>query len=364
MTITVVCADASCRKTKKVETTAIYETTCDCGKMMLPDHDFLTSHKLPASASTTAKVNVATTMSMQPASASPSIGRIELSPPSSPTLGIGVSPRAIDLETPFMGSYGEDDHCITCNNKDTHLLSLGVSWITQSTCARIAELCLQSNVFKTGKGGKGKRGFMLGVLEVDNQLLVTTSGEVPIGFAEVLRGKAVNTGPHSGSSSSTSSISSSPSSSSSSSSSSVLAPAVPVRLVTGASLKITAGGANIDSVRLREVVDRTPAKLFECAAPKLVSYALHNILGTQGLKRTGKFNRYVSWSMTEMWVGATDGYHCHGVTYASCANCAQILPMMLCSRAPTSLTSDDGFTMVTGKGGKRAALRGDNPFAK
>ncbi|RUL72503.1 hypothetical protein [Dyella choica] len=359
MPVTVVCADASCRAAKQVQPTEIYNAKCDCGNMMLPEHDFLTSHRLPASASATTKVHVATTMSMRPASASPSIGSIELSPPSGPTLASGEPPRSVDLETPFLGSYGEDDQCITCSNKDTHLLPLGVSWITQSTCARIAELCMQGKVLKTGKGGS--RGFMLGVLEVDNQLLVTTSGDIPSGFEAVVRGKSVNAGLHSGSSSS----SSVPSNSASSSDSSpVIAPAVPVRMVKGAALRITAGGAKIDGVRLREVVDRTPAKLFECAAPKLVSYALHNVLDTQAQKRSGKFNRYVSWSMTEMWVGPTDGYHRHGVTYASCANCAQILPMMLCSRAPTSLTGDDGFTMAVGKGGKRAAARGDYPFVK
>jgi hypothetical protein len=340
----------------------MYTTSCErCDTMMLPKHDFNTAHKVSKGASSSTRGHVASTLSSRRASLSPSHGSIELDPPESPTLGEGGRPREIDLATPFMGSYGEDHKCITCDNRDLHMLPLGVSWITQSTCARIADMCMNKKIFKTSSRSSSARGFMLGVLEAENRLFVTTSGEVPPKLIELLRGNAAPRATLDGS----------------------LTPpdappgikpgaydvpghdhpvlAIAIELVTGGALHKTAGGAAIDRTRLKEVTERTPAALFECAAPKLLSHVLHNVFGTVQLKKTNKFTRYVSWSMTEMWVGPSDGYHKHGVTYASCANCQQILPMMLCSRAPVVLTSSDGWTTATGKDGKSAAKRGDNP---
>ena len=362
MSIDLVCANSSCRAELRVPREAMYTTRCKtCGSLMLPKHDFLTAHKTSPLASSSTKTHVASTMSNRRASLSPSHGSIDLDPPDGPTLGEGDRPRQIDLETPFMGSYGEDHKCITCDNKDTHMLPLGVSWITQSTCARIAEMCLQAQIFKHGSGGKA-RGFMLGVLEADNRLFVTTSGEVPPELVDLLRGRypmiVVSDGtleppePPPGVT---------PGLKTRRGHDNVLL-AIAAELVTAPAVRKTAGGAAIDSVRLREVTDRTPAKLFECAAPKLLSHVLHNVLGTIDLKARHAFNRYVSWSMTEMWVGPGDGYHKHGVTYASCANCQQILPMMLCSRAPASLVDDQGWTTATTKNGKKAAKRGDRVF--
>jgi hypothetical protein len=359
MPVELVCANSSCRAESSALREAMYTTDCEtCGSLMLPKHDFLTAHKTSPGASSATKTHVASTMSNRRASLSPSHGSIDLEPPDGPTLGEGERPRQIDLEAPFMGSYGEDHKCITCDNKDTHMLPLGVSWITQSTCARIAEMCLQAGIFKHGAKGK-MRGFMLGVLEADNRLFVTTSGEVPQALAKILSGQypmiVVCDGtltPPEAPPRTKPGLKKLPKQDNA-----LLA--IAAELVTAPALRKTAGGAKIDSVRLNEVTDRTPARLFECAAPKLVSHALHNVLGTVSLKARNEFNRYVSWSMTEMWVGPSDGYHRHGVTYASCANCQQILPMMLCSRAPTSLVDDQGWTTATTKAGKKAAKRGD-----
>lgn len=360
MPIELVCSDSSCRAVAKVERTAMYTTECPaCRRLMLPKHDFLTAHRTSPDASANAKVQVASTLSSRVASASPSHGSVDLDPPEGPTVGEGERPREIDLEAPFMGSYGEDHKCITCDNKDTHLLPLGVSWLTQSTCARIAEMCSQAQIFKQGSGGK-QRGFMLGVLEAENRLFVTTSGAVPQALIDVLRGKhpmiVVSDGTLT------------PPQAPPGAKPGVHTPprrenalmAIAAELVQEPAKQITAGGATIDRVRLKEVKERTPAGLFECAAPKLLSHALHRILGTVELKAQGKFNRYLSWSMTEMWVGPSDGYHRHGVTYKSCANCQQLLPMMLCSRAPVSLVNGEWNT-VAYKGGKAAARRGEQP---
>ena len=359
MPVELVCANSSCRAESSALREAMYTTDCKtCGSLMLPKHDFLTAHKTSPGASSTTRTHVASPIATRWAWVALALGTIFLDPPAGPPGGGGARPRQIDLEAPFMGSYGEDHKCITCDNKDTHMLPLGVSWITQSTCARIAEMCLQAGIFKHGAKGK-MRGFMLGVLEADNRLFVTTSGEVPQALAKLLSGQypmiVVSDGtltPPEAPPRTKPGLKKHPKQDST-----LLA--IAAELVTAPALRKTAGGAKIDNVRLNEVTDRTPARLFECAAPKLVSHALHNVLGTVSLKAQNEFNRYVSWSMTEMWVGPSDGYHKHGVTYASCANCQQILPMMLCSRAPTALVDDQGWTTATTKGGKKAAKRGD-----
>ena len=221
-----------------------------------------------------------------------------------------------------------DGLCVACDNtgEHEHLPPLQQSEPTRRLCTLIALSCCGADVLK-----RDNRGYMIGVLECNGVLYAAMSGQSTLrGFQEQIQ---------------------------------LISREVPelkqLRWVTEVPKRKTAGGAVIDATWAKEVRDRSPAGLFECAAPKLIHYVIHEVLQ---LPLRKSLPADLTWSMTEMWVGPSDGFHENGVIYESCTNCVQVLPMMLCGLQPIALVDKSGFTLVAGKQQKkdmRAGRPGD-----
>lgn len=179
--------------------------------------------------------------------------------------------------------------CRVCEGKllNQHYPCLIESVRTRHIATQIANQIMASrgDVFRSFEGVK--RGFMLGVLIADGDVFVAISGyRIPETTASIMEGYGTVV---------------------------VDVPSIDERRTAGGNL--IGNTANL-------VVDKlSPAGLFECAAPKLLHHYLRKING-QKIK---------IWHMTEMWVGP-GGWknYIHGDAVPSCANCEQVIPILLC----------------------------------
>jgi hypothetical protein len=237
---------------------------------------------------------------------------------------------ALSLASGVTGlTYGCDSTCITCATEaQRHLPPLPQCERTTRLCTLIVSVCHSARVVKPGTGAIA-RGFMIGVLAHADKVYVAMSGSRTLReFEDAIQRSRRHV------------------------------PELATLRFAGeiGARRLTAGGAVIDRTWATEIRDRSPAGLFECAAPKLIHHVLHNVLN---LTPGAPLPDDLGWSMTEMWVGPSDGYHQSGDIYASCPNCRQILPMMLCGLAPGRVEEDeDGFRPVVTKGMKREMRAG------
>jgi hypothetical protein len=212
--------------------------------------------------------------------------------------------------------YGGDKDCIICKGEANHLGIVAESLATRSNASKLALALGQA--FKNDPATLGRRdtkgpGRMIGVFHAGSTFYVSYSGDFdPQPFTAVAQ------------------------------------KCLPGCVVVSQVPKpLTAGGARIDQRDIKEIDERSPAKPFYCAAPKLFAVVLR-------LPQVDSFQGIYQWFMTEMWAGPTDGYHRPGQVYPSCGNCKSLLPAMLCQTKPiVDAPSADGFQVFHTKGARK-----------
>jgi hypothetical protein len=220
---------------------------------------------------------------------------------------------AAHLTTTARWGYGRDKPCIVCNGADRHLPMLHESPQTRAIASILTQQIRTAHHAKKRvlkpDGPTTYRGYMLGVLKVGAEVYIAISGSlIPPDLKEVILATGYGSWVH------------------------------------WETPHTTAGDAAIDDVYMAKSTGNSPAEPFMCAAPKLVAATRHHMGSGQ------------TWSMTEMWCGPSTDSRADGHAYASCSNCMDILPMMLCTRKPIPRVSR-GFTLVihTQRGEKNAA---------
>lgn len=223
--------------------------------------------------------------------------------------------------------YGGDKDCIICKGNEEHVGILAESLATRSKASKLA-LAL-GEAFKKKPATLGRQdtkgpGRMIGVLHAGSTFYVYYSGDFDAEAFKAVALKCLQA----------------------------------CTVVSQVPKPRTAGGARIDQKDIKEIDQRSPAKPFYCAAPKLLGAVLKPPQG-EG------FQGIYQWFMKEMWAGPTDGYHQPGQVYASCGNCKSLLPAMLCQVKPVvDAPSADGFQVYHTKSARKNMQSGRAPKSR